>query len=339
MRRLLMCALFLAPASARAADVTIVKSKDAVEFKSGSEVAARYHVGPDVAKPFLFPVLAPGGVPVTRGWPIDKSRKEDTTDHVHQKSAWFCHGDVIPEGVELKTKTTERNGKGVDFWSEAKDKDGKVRHGKMTCVFVGEPQQHSKSHASILTKNEWKSPDGVKILDEDRVIHFHDLPEGRLFAFEITLKAGVCAITFGDTKEGSFGVRVHDAMRVQAKADGVLENADGKACVDAKTESLVWGQMSDWCDYHGTVDGKQVGVAVFDHPKNAARAAWHARAYGLMAANPFGRNAAGFPSQKGKTELVKIEKGGELKLKYGIYAHAGGVKTGKVAEAFEAFKK
>ena len=97
--------------------------------------------------------------------------------------------------------------------------------------------------------------------------------------------------------------------------------------------------MSDWCDYHGTVNGKHVGIAVFDHPANAARAAWHARAYGLMAANPFGRGVAGFPSQKGKTDLVKIDKGGELKVKYAIYAHGGDTKAGKVAEAFEAFTK
>jgi hypothetical protein len=331
--------LLLLPAAVRADDVTITKAKDAIEFKAGPQVVAKYHVGEAVAKPFLHPVLAPGGVPVTRGWPVDKTRKEDTTDHVHQKSAWFCHGDVIPEGVELKVKTTERGGKGVDFWSEARDKDGVARHGRMACVTVGEPQKHSATHWSVLTKNEWKSPDATKILDEDRTIHFHDLPEGRLFAFEITLRATVCPVTFGDTKEGSFGVRVHDAIRVQANGGGVLANADGKACVDAKTEALVWGRLSDWCDYHGTVDGKHVGVAVFDHPSNAARAAWHARAYGLMAANPFGRTAAGFPSQKGKTDLVKIEKGGELKLKYAIYAHAGDTKAGKVAEAYEAFKK
>jgi hypothetical protein len=119
----------------------------------------------------------------------------------------------------------------------------------------------------------------------------------------------------------------------------VLENAEGKACVDKKTEALVWGHLSDWCDYHGTVNGKVVGVAVFDHPSNKARAAWHAREYGLMAANPFGRTVAGFPSQKGKTDLMKIEKGGELKLKYAIYAHSGDTKKGKVAEAFDVFKK
>jgi hypothetical protein len=86
------------------------------------------------------------------------------------------------------------------------------------------------------------------------------------------------------------------------------------------------------------VDGKKVGVALFEGPENV-RAAWHVRAYGLNGPNPFGRELSGFPSQKGKTELLRIEKGGELKLRYAVYAHTGDAKTGKVAEAFEAFKK
>jgi hypothetical protein len=147
----------------------------------------------------------------------------------------------------------------------------------------------------------------------------------------------VCPITFGDTKEGSFGIRVHDALRMakdgKFPGEGVLTNSAGKS-----GEKDIWGLPADWCDSSGKVDGKEVGVAVFDHPKNP-RASWHARAYGLVAANPFGRAHSGFPSQKGKEDLFKIEKGGELKLKYAVYAHIGDAKSGKVAEAFAEFKK
>src|SRR5262249_1989585 len=133
-RWLLTLTVCLAPGFARADDVTAEKTKDTVEFKVGKEVVAKYHVGPTAAKPFLWPVLAPGGAPVTRTWPIEKGVPGDeTTDHVHQKSAWFCHGDVIPEGIELKTKSANKGDLGVDFWSEAKDKDGKPRHGTIRC--------------------------------------------------------------------------------------------------------------------------------------------------------------------------------------------------------------
>lgn len=339
---LLTLAALAAPAAAPAADVAITKTSDAVEFKAGGQVVARYHVGPAVAKPYLWPVMAPGGVPVTRGWPMEPGapKPAGTDDHVHQKSAWFCHGDVIPEGVELKTKSSEPGGKGVNFWSEAKNKDGTRGFGQMVCVKVGEPKSHGPGHASVTTWNEWKTADGVKILDEERTIHFRDLPAGRLFTFECKLTASVCPIAFGDTKEGSFGVRVHDALRTQLPTGGVVTSADGKSVKSPTKGTLpVWGQPADWNDYSGTVDGKAVGVAVFDHPSNPARAAWHTRDYGLMAANPFGRAGSQFPSQKGKTDLFRIEKGKDATFRYAIYAHSGDVTEGKVAAAYEEFKK
>ncbi|MBY0514975.1 MAG: PmoA family protein [Gemmataceae bacterium] len=337
-RSWLLAAAVLAPSVARADEVTITAAADAVEFKAGQQVVAKYHVAPTVAKPYLYPILAPGGVPVTRGWPMDPTRKGETNDHPHQKSAWFCHGDVIPEGIELKTKSANKGDEGVDFWSEAKDKDGKPRHGTIACVKVGAPHRLDKNYGKITTWNEWRTPDGVKILDEERTITLIDLSEGRLFVFDIVLKATVCPIAFGDTKEGSFGVRVRDEIRMNKEkdrlgGDGVLTNDAGKA-----GEKEVWGQAANWCDYSGKLDGTTAGIAVMSHPANPP-AAWHARGYGLLAANPFGRDRAGFPSQKGKTDLVKIEKGKELKLSYAIYAHAGDAKTGKVAEAYDGFRK
>lgn len=338
-RLLSVVALVALPAFADADDVSIVVGKETIEFKSGSAVVAKYAIAETVAKPYLYPVFAPNGTPLTRGYPVEKAPGDATTDHVHQKSVWFCHGDVIPEGIELKTKSANKADKGVDFWSEAKDKDGKPRHGTIKVTKVGKPVQHAKNHASIETSNDWITPDGVKIMEEVRTVHFMDTKEGRTFGFEITLKASVCPITFGDTKEGSFGIRVNDAFRPSQKDGAVVTTADGKTVTAPAKDNLpIWGHPTAWIDYSAKFNDKEAGIAVFDHPKNPP-ANWHVRAYGLNAANPFGRDHSGFPSQKGKTELFKIEKGGELKLKYAVYAHDGDVKTGKVAEAFEAFKK
>lgn len=333
---LAIVALSALPALASADDVSIVVGKEAIEFKSGSAVVAKYAVAETVAKPYLYPLIAPNGVAVTRGWPMEEAPPMGTKDHVHQKSVWFCHGDVIPEGIELKIKSPNKADKGVDFWSEAKNATG--QHGKIKCVKVGKPVQHAKNYASVETHNEWISPDGGKIMDEVRVLHFIDKPEGRLFAFEITLKATVCPITFGDTKEGSFGIRVRDELRMEKKkdtigGDGVMSSSEGKV-----GEKDIWGLPAAWVHCAGKVGDKEIGVAVFEHPSNP-KAAWHARAYGLVAANPFGRSHSGFPSQKGKDDLLKIAKGGEMKLKFAVYAHAGDIKAGKVAEAYEAFKK
>jgi hypothetical protein len=86
------------------------------------------------------------------------------------------------------------------------------------------------------------------------------------------------------------------------------------------------------------VDGKAVGISVFDHPANP-KGNWHVRAYGLNAVNPFAREHSGFPSQTGKHELLKLEKGKALHLRYGVYAHTGDAISGRVAEAYEEFKK
>jgi hypothetical protein len=327
------------PSFALADDVTAVVGKEAIEFKSGSTVVAKYATDPKWTKPFLYPVLAPGNVPVTRAWPIEQGLPgEATKDHVHQKSVWFCHGDVIPEGIELKVKSAEKTGKGVDFWSETKDKDGKPRHGQMTVVKVNSPKT-ANGAVSVETWNEWFTAEGIKIIEETRVITFRETPEGRLFVFDITLKAGLCPIVFGDTKEGSFGIRVHDALRPSQKDGAVVTTAEGTTLEPPQKDNMsIWGRPSEWIDYSGEVDGKKVGIATFDHSSNP-KANWHVRAYGLNAINPFGRAGSGFPTQKDKTDLVRIEKGGEMKLRYGIYAHTGDAKSGKVAEVYEMFKK
>jgi Family of unknown function (DUF6807) len=315
--------------------IRVTKSKDAIEFFAGDALVTRYHVGADVAKPYFWPVNAPGGVTVTRGWPMETGLPNETKDHVHQKSAWFCHGDVIPEGLELKVRSGDKNVKGVDFWSEGKG------HGTIACVSVGEPRATTGA-SSVGTRNEWRAPDGTKILDENRLVTVRLLGDARLIVLDIDLHASVCPITFGDTKEGSMGVRVSDQMRLEPKkgdtlkSDGVVTSADGTAAKAPAKENLpMWGKRADWHDYSGTVDGKPVGIALFDHPKNSPRAAWHTRAYGLLSANPFGRKS--FPDAPG--ELTKLAKGEHLKLRYGILLHAGDAKEGKVADRYAAFAK
>jgi hypothetical protein len=285
-----------------------------------------------VPKPYFWPVNAPGNVTVTRGYPIEKNRPGETTDHIHHKSAWFCHGDVIPVGMELKVRSADKRVEGVDFWSEA------ANHGKIVCVAVGEPKAVSKTEARLDTKNEWRTPDGVKIMDEARGIRVRKLDAGYLIELDIELTASVCDIRFGDTKEGSMGVRVADSFRTQLATGGAVTSAEGKTVgANTKDNLPVWGHPSAWHDYSGKVGDVSAGLALFDGPKNPYPAYWHTRAYGLMAANPFGRAHSGFPATKGKTDLVTIKKGEKLALRYGIYSHAGDAKGGKVAEAYTTF--
>jgi hypothetical protein len=299
---------------------------DHIDFLIGKELVARYHTGKEVAKPYFWPVNAPGGLPITRAWPMEKAGPGGSTDHPHQKSAWFCHGDIIPEGIEIKQRI--QGIEGVDFWSEAKG------HGKILCTGrVDRLDEKNAHHGLVLTTNEWRTADDEQVLDESRAIHLYDLGDARLFVLEIDLHASVCPLTFGDTKEGSFGVRVNDAIR-EEKGKGRITNADGKT-----GEKGCWGRVSAWCDYSGPIEGKTAGIAMFADPRNPYPSSWHVRGYGLIAANPFGRGKSGFPDQKGKTDLVHLFKGQHLKLRYGLLLHAGDVNDGKVAEHYERFLK
>jgi len=321
--------LVIAVCPAFAADpaaVTAKKTETAVEFFVGNEIVARYHIGQGIAKPYLWPLNAPGGIPVTRGWPMETGLPAETKDHIHQKSAWFCHGDVIPEGLELKSRSSDKRVKGVDFWSETPG------HGRIVVMEVEKPTAEG-SQARVATKNEWRGPEGTKIMDENRTITVRNLGNARLIILDIDLHASVCPITFGDTKEGSMGVRVNDEIKV-AKGNGTYVNAEGK-----RNEKEVWGRRSDWNDYSGKVGEKEVGIAVFDDPRNKVRACWHSREYGLMAANPFGRAGSGFPDLKEEKELFKLAKSEHLKLRYGLLLHAGDAKEAKVAELYSAFAK
>jgi hypothetical protein len=302
--------------------VSVAVEKDRVDFRVGAELAASYVIDPAKAKPFFWPLVGPRGAVVTRGWPVDKAEPGEMTDHVHHTSAWFCHGDIIPEGMELKHKV--KGVAGVDFWSEGNG------HGVIVCTKVNPPEQ-SGPHARVETSNEWRTADGEKVLDETRTVHFVDFGDARLIVVESDLDASVVPLTFGDTKEGSFGVRVRKSLTEQ-KGKGTLTSAEGRV-----HERDVWGKVSPWCDYSGPAGELTAGIALFADPTNPVPTCWHSRAYGLMAANPFGRDKSGFPAVRGRTDTVHLVKGAHLKLRYGILLHTGDVKEGKVADYYRKF--
>jgi hypothetical protein len=319
-----------APGAQPGTEVTIDKTKTHLDFRVGKALVARYVIDPKAAKPYFWPLNVPSGKSITRAWPMEAAKGEEK-DHEHHKSAWFCHGDVVPEGLEIKHKI--KGVQGVDFWSESKG------HGKIVCTKVG-PVKQGKGSARVTTENEWRTADGQKVLDEKRTLHLLNLDGAWLLVLDSDLHASVYPITFADTKEGSFGVRVRQTVR--ADKGGVLVNAQGKKGegeLNNVAKNGCWGLISNWCDYSGPVEKETAGVAIFADPRNAVKTAWHSRNYGLMAANPFGRQRSGFPDMRGNKDLVKIKKGDHLRFRYAILLHGGDAKKGKVAEHFARFAK
>lgn len=315
--------ILLATSTANAQQLSVKQSEGVLEFFDGDKLITRFlHQG--YAKPIFYPVNAPSGVPLTRAWPMKKGEKNESKDHPWQKSAWFCHGDVVAEG--LKLKTPRKGVVGTDFWA-----DGLSGCGTIACKKV-EIKKQDKNHIIVVATIEWLSADGDKIVDETRTIHIHKLEGAWLIVSESDLFASTYNLVFDDTKEGSFGIRINDQIIAGKGGKGKIQNAEGKV-----GEKECWGQLSAWCDYSGPIDGQSAGLTIFADPKNPHPSCWHVRDYGLMAANPFGRNASGFPAMKGRKDLVRLEKGEHLKLRYGMLLHEGDASVGRVAEQFERF--
>lgn len=308
-------------------DVQVVREgEEAIRFDIDGKLFTRLHIGPKVAKPYLWPILSSEAVPLTRAWPMEPVKgdsAEKTTDHKHQKSAWFCHGDVVAEGVKVPAK---KGIAGVDFWSE----DGP--HGKIKMTKVLEAKAAGKE-GSVVFQLDWVSAEGALILSETRSLKVIEGKDGqRLIVMDTDLKAKDAPVTFDDTKEGSFGIRVRDAM-AEKGGKGTMTSSEGKT-----REPNIWGKQLDWVDYSGPLDGKTVGITVMADPANSVKTCWHARAYGLLAANPFGRSKSGFPAMRGNNDLVKIKAGESLKLRFAILVHDGDAKSGKVSQGFDWFK-
>ena len=288
-----------------AAEVTAERSKDGAVVKIDGQPFTEYLVVSGT-KPVLWPILGPTGKPMTRAYPMAKVPEEKVRDHVHHRSFWFTHGRV----------------NGVDFWGENR---ATIKHREFTKLESGPT-------AVIEAVNDWLAPDGKKVCEERRTLRFGARDDARWIDFDTTIKATEGPVTFGNTKEGSFGVRVAESMRVDSKRGGRIVNSEGQ------TDGGAWGRPAAWVDYHGPVDGQTVGIAILNHPTSFRFPThWHVRSYGLFAANPFGLRD--FPEGKEKDGSHTIPADQSMTLRYRVLLHRGDEKEGKIAEAFAAYSK
>ena len=263
---------------------------------------------------YFYPVLGPGGAMMTRHWPMKDVAGEDH-DHPHHRSLWFCHGDV----------------NGIDFWAET-PKSGKIVHDKFLEIKSG------ADSGVIRSLNQWIAPDGKVTMTDERTFRVYAQPNReRLFDFEVTLRAPDSgeSLKLGDTKEGSMAIRVNEAMRLShgKGKPGAGHIVQSTGVRDEKT----WGKRAEWCDYHAPLDGKMVGIAMFDHPSNPRHPTWwHVRDYGLFAANPFGQHD--FEKKPAGAGNLMIPAGQSVTFKYRFYLHEGDEKQAKVAERYQDYR-
>jgi sugar lactone lactonase YvrE len=288
-----------------AATFTIEKDDAGVTVKVDGKLFTRYLIKSG-AKPILWPIIGPTGKEMTRAYPMREGNKNEKTDHIHQRSFWFTHGDV----------------NGVSFWDENKN-HGDIVHREFLKVEGGD-------QAVIVTSNDWLGPDGKKICRDVRTLKFGADGEARWVDFDVTVYADDAPAKFGDTKEGAFGVRVPGTVDVDKKLGGKIVNSDG--LVDA----AAWGKPAPWVDYFGPVEDETLGIAILNHPSSFRYPShWHVRTYGLFAANPFGLHD--FYNSKDKDGSHTVKPGESFTLKYRVIFHKGDQDAGKIAARFAEY--
>jgi len=271
-----------------------------------------YISGPEVTKPYLHPLRAASGTYVTRMWPMENVGNEPT-DHKHQRGVWFAHADVND----------------LDFWNNEASYTTPKR-GKITLAKLGATKSGG-SQGSIAATFDWTDLAGHKLLTESRTMVFYSDPKLRTIDFDFTLTA-VTKVKFHDEKDGVFGLRIRPDLQEQ-KYSGKLVNAEG-----LETEKQLWGKPSNWVDYFGDIKGEKLGIAILDHPQNPRHPVrWHARGYGLFAANPFG--LAVFTGDKSQDGSMTLEPGQSVRFRYRLIVHPGDVKTANIAAEWERYAK
>lgn len=166
---------------------------------------------------------------------------------------------------------------------------------------------------------------------------FYSQPKTRTIDFDMTLTARD-KVKFGDTKEGTFALRLASALeelRNGVPADpprtGHIVDSQGR-----EGEKQVWGKRADWVDYYGVVSGEPLGIAIFDHPENPRHPTWwHVRSYGLFAANIFGLHD--FENDKTKDGSLTLAPGETLRFRYRVVIHPGDVHSAHVDRLYQEY--
>ena len=241
----------------------------------------------NVFKPILYPVFTSSGTEITRGFPL-KPRAGERNDHLHQVGIWLNYGNV----------------NGFDFWGNGSTGKKSPDGGVVKHLSV-EKMSGGTNEGVMITSESWLDPTGKELLSEKTEYHFIANGSTRIIDRITTLSATGNAVIFKDTKEGMFGIRVARQLELPSKENAALIDALGKPSTIKASSNIgvtgnyrssegvvgeaVWSTRAKWMDLFGSIGNEKISIVVCDHPKNQSYPTyWHARGYGLFAANPLG---------------------------------------------------
>jgi Family of unknown function (DUF6807) len=299
-----------------AASVKLAREQSQIEVIVDGKPFTTYYFSSATSKPYLMPLRTASGVIVTRGFPVvndvSKGDPKGSSFEPHQRPLYFGHGDID----------------GLDFWGEPVfDKyyndHGHQAYGHMVLKAV--EQANSGNVRARFTLN---SPNNRVIGEETQSFAFDGDANTRTIDCEFVLYATNGPLDIGDTKEGTFAIRLAPEL---SGPHAHMLNSNG-----ASGEKAIWGKRADWVSYSGTVDGKPVSITVFDSPQSFRHpTTWHARAYGLFAANPFGIRE--FTGDLNKDGSWTIREGKSVTFRYRVLIRDGEFSASQIAEAYHQY--
>ena len=244
-------------------------------------------------------------------------------DHPHQRAMYFGHGDInkIDFWAEKNLTRAQQTVNGIYYPSEDLPK------GRTVIRRIEE--MHGGAHSGVIRAVfDLVKPDGEAMGEEVQAYTFSGDANNRIIDCSFTLRANHGPLKLGDTKEGTFAIRVVHALD---SPPAQMVNSNGGV-----GEKEIWGKKANWVDYYGNVDGEEVGIAIFDNPQNLRHpTTWMARGYGLFAVNPFGlREFFNNPKLDGS---YTIPSGGSLTLRYRVLIHHGDDKQADIAAAWQKY--
>jgi hypothetical protein len=290
-------------------------------------------------KPVLYPLIDADGITVTRGYPLEP-RAGERVDHPHQAGLWFNYGDVS----------------GFDFWNNSdaikpadRGKMGTIEHSRVVYTRSG------PDRGELAVEALWIAGDDRELLRQSTGYVFSRRAHARVIDISVTLTALDRAV-FHDDKEGLLGLRVARWLESPEEKGGIFMDAHGNptqvdaAPVDAGAPNpatgsyltsegakgaAAWATRGRWCALTGHTGDHTVEIAIFDDPDNPGFPTyWHARGYGLFAANPLGRSI--FDPKQAPFNFT-LEKGQSATFRYRVIVYSGDTSPGLLNREADAF--
>jgi hypothetical protein len=297
-----------------------VDDKQKVDVFIDGSYFTSYQYPINIEKAFLFPVNAPDGSVITRGYPIEP-RKGERVDHPHHIGIWFNHGNV----------------NGLDFWNNSsaipadkKDAYGHIVHQKIVKAVNGKK-------GILEVELNWNDNKENTLLKENTRYIFSGDSNSRTIDHITTLTAINGPVTINDSKEGLFAIRVDRAFEMPSNESLTFTDDKGNPTTVKATDNTgvtgnyisskglkgdsVWGTRNEWVILSGVKNNVPIFMAIFDNPKNPGYPAYaHARGYGLFSLNNFGQNSYD-PKQEKRSYTIK--KGQSVTLYHRFYVQSG----------------